>query len=120
MPHLFYLFLYLILRLPWWLSGKESTCNVGDEGDVGSIPGSERSPGGGHENPLQCSCLENPMDRGAYRAAVYGVAKSQIRLSDWAGNESVTGRKARGPKHQEEINCKWQTFFLVCLFFISS
>ena len=51
MPHLFYLFLYLILRLPWWLSGKESTCNVGDEGDVGSIPGSERSPGGGHENP---------------------------------------------------------------------
>ena len=38
------------------------------------------------------------MDRGAYRAAVYGVAKSQIRLSDWAGNESVTGRKARGPQ----------------------
>ena len=45
--------------------GKESTCNAGDIGDVGSIPGSGRSPGGGHGNPLQYSCPENPMDRGA-------------------------------------------------------
>ena len=42
---------------------KESTCNAGDTGDAGSIPGSGRSPGGGHGNPLQCSCLENPLDR---------------------------------------------------------
>ena len=50
--------------LRWWLSGKESTCHVGDTGDVGLIPGSERSPGGGQGDPLQYSCLENPMDRG--------------------------------------------------------
>ena len=59
--------------LPWWLSGKESTCNAGD---LGSIPGLERSPGGGNSNPLQYSCLENPTNRGAWRATVHGVAKS--------------------------------------------
>ena len=53
-----------------------------DAGDrhSGSIPGSGRSPGGGHGSPLQYSCLENPMDRGAWRATVHGVAKSQTRL----------------------------------------
>ena len=45
--------------------------------DVGSIPGSGRSPGGGHGDPLQYSCLENPMDRGAWQATVRRVAKSQ-------------------------------------------
>ena len=59
--------------LPRWLSGKESACNAGD---VGSIPGSGRSPGGGgNGNPLQYSYLGNPMDRGAWRAIVHGVAK---------------------------------------------
>ena len=53
--------------------------NAGDVGDVGSISG---SPGGGNGNPLQCSCLENSMDRGAWRAIVIGVAKSWTRLSD--------------------------------------
>ena len=52
---------------------KESACNVGD---VGLIPGLGRFPGGGHGNPLQYSCLENPTDRGAWRTAVCGVAKS--------------------------------------------
>ena len=51
-------------------------------GDKGSIPGSGRSPGGRHGNPLQYSCLENPMDRGAWRATVHGVAKSWTRLND--------------------------------------
>ena len=46
-------------------------------GDAGSIPGSGKSPGEGNDNPLQYSCLENPMDRGAWQAKVYGVAKSQ-------------------------------------------
>ena len=50
-------------RLPRWLSGEESACSAGDAGDKGSIPGSGRSPGGGHGNPLQDSCLENSMDR---------------------------------------------------------
>ena len=63
-----------------WLSGKEFACNAGDAGDAGSIPGSGRSPGGGHGNPPQYSCLENPMDRGAWRATVHGMAKSQTRL----------------------------------------
>ena len=49
-----------------WLSGKEFTCNAGDKGDPGLILGSGRSPGEGHGNPLQYSCLENPMDRGVW------------------------------------------------------
>ena len=63
--------------LPRWLSGKESACSAGDPG---LIPGSRRSPGGGYGNPLQYSCLENPIDRGAWRATVHRVAKSQTRL----------------------------------------
>ena len=57
---------------------KESTCNVGD---LSLIPGLGRSPEGGHGNPHQHSCLENPMDRGAWWAAVCGVAKSWTWLS---------------------------------------
>ena len=63
--------------LSQWLSGKESICNAGDAGDLSSIPGSGRSPGGGRGNPLQYSCLENPMDRGAWWATVHGVSKSR-------------------------------------------
>ena len=62
-------------RLPQWLSGKQSTCNTGDKGDTGSIPGLGRSPRQGNGNPLQYSCLKNPMDRKAWWATVYGVAK---------------------------------------------
>ena len=50
---------------------KESACYAGATGDAGSIPGLGRIPGGGHDDPLQCSCLENPKDRGAWRATVY-------------------------------------------------
>ena len=53
-------------------------------GHAGSIPGLERAPGEGNGNLLQYSCLENPMDRGAWRATVYGVTESQTRLSDRA------------------------------------
>ena len=52
--------------LPQWLSGKESVYNAGAAGGKGSIPRSRRSPGGRHSNPLQHSCLENPMNRGAW------------------------------------------------------
>ena len=69
-----------LLGLPQWLSGKESTYSAGVTGDTGSVPGSGRSPGGGQGNPLKYSCLENPMDRGTWRATVHGVAKSQTRL----------------------------------------
>ena len=65
---------------PGGSDGKESACNAGDKG---SIPGLGRSPGEGHGNPLQYSCLENPMDRGAWQATVHGVTWSQTRLSDY-------------------------------------
>ena len=69
----------------WWVperwgfpggaSGKDD--DGGDTRDVGLSPGSGKSPGEGHDNPLQHSCLENPMDRGAWWATIHGVAKSQ-------------------------------------------
>ena len=59
---------------------KNLPANVGDARDVGSIPGSGRSPGGGYGNPLQYSRLENPMDKGAWQATVHWVAKSQTQL----------------------------------------
>ena len=59
-----------------------SAGNSRDAGDVGSIPGSGRFPGGGNGNPLQYFCLENPMDRGAWQAMVHGVAKGETRLKD--------------------------------------
>ena len=68
-------------RFPGGSDGKESACN---SGDLSSIPESERSPGEGNGNPLQYSCLENPVDRGAWRATVHRVAKSQTRLSNYA------------------------------------
>ena len=64
---------------PRWLSGKESACQ---EGDPSLIPGSGRSPGGGHSNPLQYSCLKNPMDRGACRAKVHGGHK-ESDTTEW-------------------------------------
>ena len=56
---------------------KNLPASVGDRSDVGSIPGSGRSPGGGHGNTVQYSCLENPMDRGIRQATVHSVANSQ-------------------------------------------
>ena len=60
--------------------GKESACNAGDTRDLGLIPRLQSSPGGGHGNPLQYSCLENPMDRGAWWATVHRIAKSWTPL----------------------------------------
>ena len=81
------LHIYIIIYIPtWaslvaqWLKKKKSTCNAGDVGDAGSIPGSGRSSRGGHSNPLQYSSLENPMDRGIRWAIIHGVAKNQTQL----------------------------------------
>ena len=69
--------IYAILGgLPLRLSSKEPACNAGD---MSSIPGSGRSPGGGHDNPLQCSCLEDLTDRGAWQTTVQSVAQKQDR-----------------------------------------
>ena len=62
--------------------GSEVKASASNAGDLGSIPGSGRSPGEGNGSPLQDSCLENPMDRGAWWATVHGVAKSWTRLSN--------------------------------------
>ena len=64
----------IIIGLPRWFSGKESACQAGD---MGSIPGSGRFSGEGNCNPLQYSCLRNPMDKGAWQPIVHEVSKSQ-------------------------------------------
>ena len=98
---------FLVLGFPGGLDDEESACNVRD---LGSIPGLGRSPGGGHGDPLQCPCPENPVDRGAWQATVHGVAKSQTpaeRLSThppWnatlalgcLGNSSIKGKPVCG------------------------
>ena len=61
---------------------KTLPASAGDTRDIGLIPGLGRCPGGGHGNPLQHSCLENPKDRGAWRAIVRGVAESQMDTTD--------------------------------------
>ena len=76
-----------------WLSLSQvaqwiATCNVGDAGDTGPVPGSGRSPGEGNDYPLQDSCLEDPMDGGAWWATVHGVAKSRTRLSNLTSLQS--------------------------------
>ena len=64
------------------LGVKNPPASAGDLRDMGLIPGSGKSPGGEHGNPLQYSCLEKPMDRGAWQATDHAVAKNQTRLSD--------------------------------------
>ena len=75
-----------VLNDTWGFPGdsvvKNLPANAGDTGEVASIPGSRRPPGGGHASPLWHSCLENPMDRGAWWATVPGVAKSRTQLSN--------------------------------------
>ena len=70
------------MGFPGGSDGKESSASSGDARDKCSIPGSGRSPGEGNANPLQYSCLENPMDRGPWWATVHGVAESQTGLRD--------------------------------------
>ena len=74
-----YIYIYIKLSFPCGLDGKESTCYAGD---LGLIPGSGRSPGEGTGYQLQYPCLENPMEREAWQAIIYGVTKSWTRLSD--------------------------------------
>ena len=72
-------YIFFWLGFPGGSEYKASACNAGD---LGLIPGWGRSPGEGNGNPLQYSCLENPMDGEAWWATVHGVAKSQTRLRD--------------------------------------
>ena len=70
---------------------KNLPANAGDIRDAGTIPGSGRSSGGGHGNPLQYSCLENPMHRGAWRATVHGVTNSKAQLSSQTTKPATHG-----------------------------
>ena len=79
--------------IPGSSDSKESACNVEE---LGLIPGLGRSPGGGHGNPLQYSCLENPRERGAWWADVCGVTHSQTRLKRLSSISSSIALKALG------------------------
>ena len=81
----------LFSGFPWWLNNKESACNAIE---VGSIPGSGRSPGEGNGNPLQYSCLENFMDRGTWWVTVRRTAKSQIQLKQLSTHTCMEQRWA--------------------------
>ena len=81
----------------WWWGfpggtvGKNPPANTGDARDLGLIPVLGKYPGVGNGNPLQCSCLENPVDRGAWWATVHWVAETGTQLSDWAQHSTYTG-----------------------------
>ena len=103
----------LLWDFPGGSDGKASAYNAGDPG---SIPGSGRSSGEGNGNPLQYSCLENPMDRGAWWATVHGVTKSQTQLSDfsslqnWFLNLSTQHRTHGQKEWRFKNNLKWVYF----------
>ena len=87
--------------LPWGCSGEEPACQSRRYRSCGSIPGSGRSLGEGNCNSLQYSCLETSMDRGAWWATVYGLAKSQTWLSDSACSTSDTAIKGKREMDKE-------------------
>ena len=91
-------YIYYIWGLSRWCSGKNPPAYVGD---VGSIPGLGRSPGERNGNPLQYSCLENSMDRGAWQTAVHRVTESWTRLSNW--------------QHMEYTHTHTHTYIHICI-----
>ena len=100
------------------LTVKNPPANAGDMRDTGSSPGSGRSPGGGHSNPLQYSCLEHPMDRGAWQATVHGVAKSRTWLKQLSRHTHIqilvyTHRDAQRIWGKPPNQCNLQTFTLL-------
>ena len=92
----------VIRGFPGRASGKEPPANEGDIRDAGLIPEWERSPGGGHGNPLQCSCLENPMNRGAWWPTVHGVTDSDTI--------EVTEHALTGNINTEGMCVSWQSY----------
>ena len=93
---------------------KSPPANAGDAGVKGLISGLGRPPGGGHGNPLQYSCLEDPMDRGAWRGTVYGLAKSRTRLSPSLVEEPIQGAKiwkygTPNPLEMPQTRCNWNS-----------
>ena len=89
--HTFILIYNFLYGLPQWLSSKESACKAVAMGDTVRIAGSGRYPRERHGNPLQYSCLENPMVRGARWAIVHRITKRWTRPSDWVCTQTFTG-----------------------------
>ena len=92
--------------LSYWACGsavKNLPANAGDLGDVALIPGSWRSPGEGNGNPLQYSCLRNPMDREAWWATVYEVTKSQTWVFEWLNNNNYNTSNSNN-KNDNKVN----------------
>ena len=116
----------LSLGLEWKLSinqGKQAFLvqTVKNPGDLGSLPGSERSPEEGNNYPLQYSCLENSKDREAWWATVHGVAKSPIQMSDWIfyfqlGQTKLISNKTRYQPPKKMFNQQAFFFFFLSLF----
>ena len=94
---------------------KNPPANAGDTGDLGSIPGLERCPRGEHGNLLQYSCLENPMDRGAWRAIVHRVAKSRTQLKRLSTHAHTHNLALTSPSFLFLINDDVNQNFLHCL-----
>ena len=93
---------------------KNLPANEGDTGDLGLIPGLGRSPGERNGNPLQYSCLENPMDRGAWRATIHRVAKSQDMI------ERVNNNQCQGQTlHQQKNYNLLKAQMIASIFFFS-
>ena len=92
------------MQLPRWVSDKEAVCQGRTHRRHEFNPSVRKNHGGGNGNPLQYSCLENPMDRGAWRVTAHKVAKSWARLSDWAG--AWWGRHREG-KEKAITWAKW-------------
>ena len=100
------------MSFPWGSEVKNLPANARD---VGSIRGSGKSPGWGNGNPFQYFCLKNPMDRGAWRATVHGVAKSQTQLSKLA-HTRIHRSSRKGRCNQSLIllsNCSFYSYILV-------
>ena len=98
--------------------GSEGKVSARNAGDLGSIPRSGRSPGEGNGTPLQYSCLENPMDGGAWWVAVHGVAKSQTRLRDFSITFHFDALEKKMATHSSVL--AWRTFDFMAVVTICS
>ena len=99
---------------------KNLPASAGDIRDVGSIPGLARSPAGGHDNPLYCTCLENPMDRGAWWAAVHRVTESQTRLKRLSTHTQWEKMTQERLLPQPHCFCIWLSAGIVSCFNVST
>ena len=104
---------------PGGLVVKNQPTSAGDSGEASSIPGLGRSPGGGNGNPLQYSCLENPMDRGAWWAASHGVTKSQTWLGMCAQNHQLSWSCTPDQQELWKINiCCFKLQFFEAIYYV--